>query len=444
MKKAILILVPVTLVWLVIRNQKRSIAMDTTKAKKIKKINNKTVVAALDIGKSFHYGYFRAPNGNDVTPFRFNNSKSSYEMFWNALCQFKQKEGLEEIVIGFESTGPYAEPLFHFLREKPAHLVQVNPVHTKRIKELTGNSPNKTDKKDPRVIADVIFLGHSLTLVVPEGPAAQLRRLTQARERAVKSRTAMMNQLQHLFFVIFPEFSEVLSVSSKSAKYIIKHYTTPEAICALGLESISKILRKISRGRIGQDRAKELYRAAQSSVGISEGKQSIVFEVGYLVAQIENQDQFIASVEDQMLTYLKQIPYSQNILSIKGIGPVTAAGLIGEVGDFRKFDTISEMMKLAGLDLYEISSGKRNGQRRISKRGRALIRKLLYYAALNVVRKNGIMHDSYHRMLDRGQLKMKALIAITRKLLGLIFALVRDDTQYVENHAGNHHCRLAA
>ena len=131
-----------------------------------------------------------------------------------------------------------------------------------------------------------------------------------------------------------------------------------------------------------------------------------------------------------MSSYLKQIPYSRFILSMKGIGEITVAGLIGEVGDFSKFNTISEITKLAGLDLFEISSGKHKGNRRISKRGRPLMRKLLYFAALNVVRKGGIMHEQYQRYLKRGMLKMKALIAIARKLLAVIFALVRDHSEY--------------
>jgi len=145
-----------------------------------------------------------------------------------------------------------------------------------------------------------------------------------------------------------------------------------------------------------------------------------------------------------MCVYLQQIPYSQNILSIKGLGQVTAAGLIGEVADFNKFDTISEIMKLAGLYLYEISSGNRRGQRRISKRGRPLMRKLLFFAAINAVKSKGIMHEKYQQMLDRGMLKMKALIAISRKLLGLIFAIVRDNTKYVDNYSDNYHYKLAA
>lgn len=418
--------------------------MKSTKTKKVTKINEKTVIATVDIGKNVQYGYFRAPNGNDLKPFAFYNSKKSYNEFWQKLCQFQNQQGLEQIVIGFESTGPYAEPLFHFLRKKPVALVQVNPVHTKRVKELTGNSPNKTDKKDPRVIADVICLGHALTLVVPKGPAAQLRRLTQARQRAIKTRTSMINQLQHLIFVIFPEFLQVLKIATKTARYLIKHYTTPEKISDLGLESISEIVKKLSRGKLGQDRAKQLYEAAKNSIGISEGQQSIVFEIEHLIGRIEAEDQFIDSLEKQMRVYLQQIPYSQNILSIKGLGQVTVAGLIGEVADFNKFDTISEIMKLAGLDLYEISSGNRRGQRRISKRGRPLMRRLLFFAAINAVKSKGIMHAKYQQMLDRGMPKMKALIAISRKLLGLIFAIVRDNTKYLENYSDNHHYKLAA
>ena len=418
--------------------------MKSNKTKKVTKINNKTVIATLDIGKNVQYGYFRAPNGDDIKPFAFHNSKKSYNAFWTKLYQFKKQQGLEDIVIGFESTGPYAEPLFHFLRKKPVKLVQVNPVHTKRVKELTGNSPNKTDKKDPRVIADVICLGHALTLIVPQGPAAELRRLSQARERAITDRTAMINQIQHLMFVIFPEFLAVLKISTKTARHFIKHFTTPEKIFALGLGAVNRIFKKVSRGKLGADRAQQLHTAAGNSIGITEGKQSIVFEIEHLVSKIEAEDQFIDTLEKQMRLYLQQIPYSQCILSIRGLGQVTVAGLIGEVADFTKFDTISEIMKLAGLDLYEISSGKHRGQRRISKRGRPLMRKLLFFAAINAVKSKGIMHKKYQQLLDRGMLKMKALIAISRKLLAIIFAIVRDNTKYVENYSDINHYKLAA
>jgi transposase len=419
--------------------------MGNSKSKKVKFINTKTMIAALDIGKNIHFAYFRSPDGKDIDPFPVGNFRKDFNEFWKKLSQFKREHNLEEVIVGFESSGPYAEPFFHYLRKKPVKLVQINPMHSKRIKELTGNSPNKTDKKDPRVIADVISLGHALTLVVPEGAAADLRRLTQARERALKKRTAAISQLHDLVFIIFPEFSSIIKdIASKTAFYLLRRYPTPDAIVSIGLETLADEIRRVSKSRVKREKAEKLFNAAQTSIGVSEGRKGILLEIEHLASQIENCDKFISELEKEMEECLKEIPYSGSILSIKGIGIVTVAGLIGEVGDFRKFNTRSELIKLAGLDLYEISSGNHKGQLRISKRGRALIRKLLFFASMNVVRTNGIMNKAYQQMLDRGMPKLKALVAISRKLLGLIFALVRDNAEYVENYRDTHCFKLAA
>jgi transposase len=418
--------------------------MKSNKTEKVKIINEKTLIVALDIGKNVHYVYFRTPKNKDIKPFPIYNTGQSFKKFWEKLCRFKEEHMLDEVVIGFESTGPYAEPITNYLRKKPVNLVQVNPMHTKRIKELTGNSPNKTDKKDPRVIADVISLGHSLTVVIPEGAAAQLRRLSHARERAIGRRTAMNNQLQDLVFVIFPELGSIIKPSTKTGMYLIENYPDSESIASIGIENLSDIIRRVSRGKFDKDRAKELYNAAKQSIGITEGKESVILETSHLVSNIENENRYIESLEEQMIEHLEQIPYSHSILSIKGVGHVTAAGLIGEVGDFNKFNTISEITKLAGLDLFEISSGQFKGQRRISKRGRPMMRKLLFFAAINMVKSTGIMHEKYKQMLDRGMLKMKALIAITRKILGIIFTIVRGNTVYIENYTKQNHYKLAA
>jgi transposase len=274
---------------------------------------------------------------------------------------------------------------------------------------------------------------------VPEGAAAQLRRLTQARERVMKRRTAAINQLQDLIFIIFPEFLFIMkNVSTKTASYLIKEHPAPENIVAVGVDSLATNIRKVSRGKLKRQRAEELFNAARDSVGISAGKKSILIEIEYLISQIGADTKFIANLEKQMENYLEEIPYSSSLLSIKGFGIVTVAGLIGEVGDFKKFDTISEIMKLAGLDLYEVSSGKHKGQRRISKRGRSLMRKLLFFAAINAVKSNGIMYEPYQQMLERGKPKVKALTAISKKLLRIAFALARDDTVYVENYSDIH------
>ena len=318
-------------------------------------------------------------------------------------------------------------------------------MHTKRVKELQGNSPNKTDQKDPKVIADIIELGHALTIVLPEGTAAELRRLTHSRERAMQRRTSLFNQLQDLVFVIFPEFSQVMkNVKTKSSMYILENCPSPEDIIKYKLKNLTATLRKVSRGKIKEERARELYTAAKTSVGIKEGRTSILFEIKEILSMIKATEHFVVEIENEISHHLKDIPYSKFIISMKGIGEITVAGLIGEVGDFREYKTISEILKLGGLDLFEISSGKHKGQHRISKRGRSLMRKLLFFAAINVVRKGGILHEYYQGCLKRGMLKMKALIAVSRKLLGIMFALVRDHSEYIEDYVIEQELKKAA
>jgi len=413
--------------------------VEKIETKKHKVVNEKTLIVAVDIGKVVNTGYCRCPNGTEVKPFAFSNNRHGFQEFFERISETKERHHLDDLVVGFESTGSYGEPLMHDLLKRSVRIVQINPLHTKRLKEVRGNSPGKTDRKDPKVIADIIALGHALTVVIPEGVSAELRRLTQGRERGIQRRTALFNQLHALAFLLFPEFLQVMKdIKRRSTQYLLRHYPTPEAIVNCGLETLTVILRRISRGRLGRERAKALYEAATQSVGIREGQQAIVMEIREILSSIEASDRFMRAVEEEMSRYLKEVPYSHSILSLKGIGEVTAAGLIGEVGDFRKFQTLSEVIKLAGLDLFEISSGIQKGNRHISKRGRPLLRKLLFFAALNTARKGGIMHGLYMRYLQRGMPKIKALVAIARKILGIIFALVRDHSEYRENYSSRH------
>ncbi len=398
-------------------------------------VNEKALIVAVDIGKTMNMGYCRCPDRTEVKPFAFQNGYQGFKKFLDVIIQTRNEKRLESVVVGFESTGVYAEPLVHFLRSKDVQIVQVNPLHTRKLKELQDNSPNKTDRKDPRVIADILELGHGLTVVIPEGAAADLRRLTNARERVLQRRTMLFNQLHAMVFVCFPEFLEIMKgVKTRTARYLLKRYPRPADVLGHGLDALIFEFRKVSRGRIGGDRAQSLYEAAKTSVGVQEGSLGLLMDLQECLAGIEQCEYAVAQLEEEMFRCLPAIPYSTLLLSMRGIGKVTVAGIIGEVGDFRNFKRASDLLKYAGLNFYEISSGQRKGNRHITKRGRALMRKLLFLAAVRMVRKGGIMHAHYQRYLQNGMKKVKALVAVSRKLLGIMHALVRDQRVYEDHH----------
>jgi len=398
---------------------------------KVKIVRDGTLIVAIDVGMEMNQGYCTTIDGKSSKPFKFDNSREGMDKLWGMIVASKNRFKCNEVIVGYESTGPYGEPLIHLLITKPVKVVQVNPMHTKRIKEINDNSPLKTDDKDPRVIADIIKLGRALSIVIPEGDAAYLRRLNNSRERHVKERTALLNQLQQLVFLLFPEFRKVFKdIKCMTPLYLLKKYPAPEAIGVLDKRVLGEEMRKRSMGKYREPDADSLINLAQNTIGIKEGVLGLSMDIQHILIQLEMLKTLIAEVESEMEIALGRIPYSSKLLSIKGLGVVSVAGLIGEIGDFKKFETRSEIMKLAGLDLYEISSGKMKGQRRISKRGRSLIRKILYYTAIQTTRKNGILHDYYKRLTDRGMKRMKALVAVSRKLLGIIYAIVRDDGEY--------------
>ncbi len=409
--------------------------MKDSRSKTANTVREGTLIVAVDIGMVSNHGYCTAVDGRGTKTFSFDNTREGLDTFWSMILSSKTRFHCTEVIVGYESTGPYGEPLIHYLKQKPVTIVQVNPMHTKKMKEINDNSPLKTDRKDPRVIADVIRLGHALSVVVPEGDAAYLRRVNNARERHVKERTSLLNQLQQFVFVIFPEFSRIIkTIDSKTALYILKKYTTPAKIAKVKPEKLGAEMRRRSMGKFAAEHAIALINFAKTTIGIEEGVEGLVMDIQHVLIQLEMTNSLIAELEHQMEITLQRIPYSRKLLAIKGLGIITVAGLIGEIGDFARFTTQAEIAKLAGLNIYEISSGKRKGQRRISKRGRSLLRKILYYAAVQSIRKNGIMHDYYQRLIGRGMKKIMALVAVSRKLLRIIFAIVRDDSEFIVNH----------
>lgn len=403
--------------------------------KKLKMINSKTLLVTVDIGKYKNTGYARTARGFELSCFEFANTGAGFQYFWTKISDFRIRHSLQTIVVGFESTGHYGGPLQHFLTQRGVHLVQVNPMHTKRLKELDGNSPNKTDQKDPRVIADIIMLGRSLTVIIPCGAAAELRELVSIRNMILVDLNRKYNQLEGIVFSLFPEFFRIMKgFRSKSSLFLLEKHPLPQDICRLGVRGLSTVLKKVSNGQLGYERARALYEAALVSGGIKTAQNSRLLELDILLSELKRFRSQLDLIEEKMAYYLRKIPYSHSLLSIKGLGMITVSTVIGEVGDFRQYRTVSEIIKLAGLDLYEISSGKHIGKRRISKRGRHLLRKILYYAAINTVRKGGIMYDKYQSYLERGQTKVPSLIAISRKLLGIMYAMARDNRPYLDHY----------
>ena len=109
------------------------------RAKRVRRVKEGTLIATVDIGITSNTGSCTTLDGRDTKSFRFDNTKEGFEKFWWMTITSKNRFGCDEVLVGYESTGPYAEPLVHYLANKQVKIVQVNPMHTKKMKEVNDN-----------------------------------------------------------------------------------------------------------------------------------------------------------------------------------------------------------------------------------------------------------------------------------------------------------------
>ena len=403
------------------------------------KIDTTLAIATIDLAKDKNTVYVRHVQGKELKGIKFGHNRIGYQQMYEKVMKFAKDQGASTVVFGIESTSVYGIPLSHFLMNKPVKLVLINPLHTKRAKEINDNSPGKNDQKDPEVMADILQLGRYLTAVIPEGTIADLRNLIHARERAIQQLNILRNQMHDLIFLVFPEFISIIkNITSKTSLQLLKNEFFITGIVALGKEGLSDKIAEYSRGRMRQNKAEPLYEAALTSIGVHHGHSSIECEIKHLVVEFEHTQKYITETENKIKEHLSTVPYSKYLLSIPRLGVITVAGIIGELADFPNFETVGEVMKFAGLNLYEVSSGKNKSTCRISKRGRPLLRKFLYYAALNMIRTGGIFRTMYKEYVAQQRMKHpEAIVAIARKLLRIMMALVRKQCNYDFNFSAS-------
>jgi transposase len=389
-----------------------------------------TMVVGIDIGK-YHHWVSVVVDGEEVSSFKIFHCGHGFRVLLDRVERLRQRYEKTKVVVGMEPTGHYWYALAYFLDRHKIPMVTVNPYHVKQLKELGDNSPLKSDPKDAWVVADLVVSGKYFSVILPKGVYAHLRKLGKMRDALVTKRAAHRNILLRILDVIFPEYAQCFSdVLGKTSVYLLRHYPGLDALVSLGVEHLAEILRSQSHRRLGAAKAKLLIEVASDSVGVTEFLESSLLELEQTLDTLELYTRQIADVEQQQAAYLSQVPYAEYLLSIPGVGAVTCATLLGEIGDFGRYRSADEVIKLAGLNLYEISSGMHKGRKRISKRGRSLLRKVLYHIVLSAIRCAEGFRERYAAMKARNVPSLKALVAMMTKMVRVMVALVKQEEMF--------------
>lgn len=407
-----------------------------TQNEKIEAITDNTMVVGIDIGSEEHYARAFDNRGRElsVKPFSFHNDEEGFASLITWMEELKQKHDMRHVMPGMEPTGHYWFDLAAFLQKNDMRPVHVNPYHVKQSKELDDNNPNKTDRKDPKVIAGLVNEGRYSYPYIPEGIYAEIRSLSNQLAWSQKVLTGLKNRLARWFSIYFPEYREVYkNLYAVSGMMILRKAPLPADIAALGVQGVNQIWRDAKMKAVGLKRAMTLVNAAMNSIGKTEGPEAARIELKNLLEDIDRYMNRINELMTLLAEKASEIPYIDKLLRIRGVGPKTAYGFIAEVGDIRRFDDPKQLQKLAGFAIVESSSGKHQGEHHISYRGRKRLRYVLYEAALSVVGQNpefkGIYQYYTTRKLNPLK-KMQALVAIACKLIRVFYVILAKGVDY--------------
>ncbi len=171
-----------------------------------------------------------------------------------------------------------------------------------------------------------------------------------------------------------------------------------------------------------------------------------MYETKYIINQqkkvIKMYDKLIADLVEKMTDHLKSnaeyYEKIKNILAIKGVGLLTIAVLLAETNGFDLFTSSSQLVSYSGYDVIENQSGNRTGKTRMSKKGNSRIRRILHMPAFSAVScKEPIFSNLYNRVYERSKIKMKAYVAVQKKILVIVYALWKNNEKYDANKGIN-------
>lgn len=382
-----------------------------------------TLIVGIDVGSETHYARAFDWRNYEYTkkPLEFSNTEAGFLTFKAWMEDLAEKHGKNIVIPGMEPTGHYWFALGKFLQDNGMKPVHVNPHHIKKSKELDDNSPSKNDRKDPKTIAALVNEGRFSYPYIPTGIYAEIRSLSNLRFQTQEELTRIKNRIARWFSIYFSEYKDVYGdVKAVSGRKVLQIAPLPEDIKKLGAEGVNQIWRDAKLRGAGMKRAKTLVSAAEHSVGSKEAPEAARIELRHLLNDLDVYATRLDELLHRIEAILGEIPYVDKLMEIKGIGLITVSGFLAEVGDIKRFDNPKQLQKLAGYAIVADQSGKRNGESRISYRGRKRLRYVLYEAAISVVGKNTEFREihEYYRTRKKNPLKkMQSVVAVACKII---------------------------
>lgn len=350
----------------------------------------------------------------------FENNKKGFQSLLEQLKPYNKSD----VRIAFEATGHYSLNLELFLIDQGYTFMKINPLVIHQFLKARSLRRTKTDKADSLTIA-------SYLMSVQYKPNSDLlyniytlKSLCRSREQLIKERSKfavlLTNELDKSFPELKPFFSNMIS---STLLYILEKYKNTDHIALMkDYESI----RKISRGKFTYSKFAQLKELAKNSIGYHNDNTDLL--ISTYVSIYNDFTLKIEPIDKQISIIIKEL--KPKMLSIPGLGDISAATILSEYGDISNFSSPNKMLAFAGLEPSIIESGTLKSNGKMVKHGSGHLRYVIMNAAISILRFSPAFYDYYLKKRSEGKCHRVALSHVCKKLIRVIYSLEKYNNDF--------------
>lgn len=385
--------------------------------------------AGIDIAKHDHViGAVDERGRSRSKPMAFKNSQAGFEKLAAYLGGLSDDKA--DVMVGMEATGHYWLACFCFLSEQGYEVAVINPLRTDAMRRFRNGGRVKTDAIDCAVIADTLRCGDFEPSRLADEKMMSLRQMTRLQQAMTESAADLKRQIIVALDQVFPEYGALFSdMFGETSRAFLKRCPTPEECESIDVRTLTNLLDRASRGHLGRDKAVELKKAARGSCGIRLANDAFSFQIKMLAKQIEFIEGQVAEVDAKIKALLDEV--EPLILTVPGVSYKLGAQIVAEIGDVKRFKNAAAIVKYAGINPSKNQSGTFEGEAsHITKQGSPYLRRALYLAAMAQLKCRAPLYDYYLKKRGEGKAHREALIAVARKLVHVIYAVLSKQEPY--------------
>jgi transposase len=410
---------------------------------KLAQLAQGALFVGIDPHKHQHTVCVMTQQAQVLAKFRITNLRPGFTDLLKRCETLCQQTQAPMCLFAIEAGAHYWRNLAYFLEDHQQAFRLVNPLTLKRQREGNDLDRRKNDYRDAQMAAQLLREGKYTWTSLPKGAYAELRRLHLTYQSLVKDVARVRLRLTSALDQLFPEFLTVFkSVDGATALTILRCCPAPATIAALSADAFVQCVRERYEGRrLMVTKVRTLHALASQSVGIGPGAEALVDAVYLWAGQLMYMQRQRQHAEDQLVTAFARFDESKYLCSIYGLGSINGAGLLADIGDIRQYSSYKQLPKLAGIVPTERQSADHASIcTPMSKRGRPLLRLVVYRAVVSLLRHNDLFKTYVERLMTRaaGQnplTKRAAIGAAMNKLLRIVYTLLRRKEMFDEKKA---------